>query len=84
MAKVGVSLQQVIGQEPSPILFASRLLAWCANNFSFMNQIKFDHHWLMRDNVTATEYRGRQMRIQTCVKVKGGYFDHKLCISVTR
>jgi len=32
----------------------------------------------MRDNVTATEYRGRQMRIQTCVKVKGGYFDHKL------
>jgi len=32
----------------------------------------------MRDNVTATECRRRLMQIHTCVKVKGGYFEHKL------
>jgi len=32
----------------------------------------------MQDNVTATECRGRLMRIHTCVKEKGGYFEYKL------
>jgi len=32
----------------------------------------------MRDNVTKTEGRGRLMRIHTCVKEKGGYFENKL------
>jgi len=31
----------------------------------------------MRD-ITATEFRGQLMRIQTCVKEKGGYFEYKL------
>jgi len=30
----------------------------------------------MRDNVTATECRGRLMQIHICVK--GGYFEHQL------
>jgi len=47
--------------------------------FVQINQIKFDHHsTLMQDNVTSTEYRGWLMRIHTCVKEKGGYFEHKL------
>jgi len=32
----------------------------------------------MRDSVAATECRGRLMRIHTCVKEKGGYFEYKL------
>jgi len=32
----------------------------------------------MRNKVTASECRGWLMRIHTCVKEKGGYFEHKL------
>jgi len=32
----------------------------------------------MQDNVTATEFRGWLLRIHTCVKEKGGYFEYKL------
>jgi len=32
----------------------------------------------MQDNVTAAECRGWLTRIHTCVKEKGGYFEHKL------
>jgi len=34
---------------------------------------------LTRDNVTATECCRWLIRIDTCVKEKGGYFEHKLC-----
>jgi len=47
------------------------------NKFSFINLIKLDHHW-REDNVTETECRGWLMRIHTCVKDKGGYFENKL------
>jgi len=33
---------------------------------------------VMRDNVIATECRWWLKRIHTCVKEKGGYFEHKL------
>jgi len=32
----------------------------------------------MRDNVKAIECCGRLMQIHTCVKEKGGYFEHML------
>ena len=47
------------------------------NKFSFINLIKFDHHWreIMLQKLNAVDDR---MRIHTCVKEKGGYFEHKL------
>jgi len=40
----------------------------------------------MQDNVTATECRGWLMRIHTCVKEKGRYFDdisiHQWCSNI--
>ena len=92
LAKVGASLQYAISHEPMISFCEYRyfLVRRCGhivyyvvkfktifNNFSFINQIKFDRQWC-EIKVTATECCGWLMQIHICVKEKSGYFERNL------